>query len=68
MYGLLYECKFLTIEETNKKKSYYVIIKTTFFFKSKQKLFFVKFNIVKIAFKTVIESSQERKYERTIKK
>ena len=27
MYGLLYECKFLTIEETNKKKSYYVIIK-----------------------------------------
>jgi hypothetical protein len=36
--------------------------------KSKQKLFFVKFNIVKIAFKTVIESSQERKYQMTIKK
>ena len=40
----------------------------TFFFKSKQKLFFAKFNIVKIAFKTIIESSQERKYQRTIKK
>jgi hypothetical protein len=30
----------------------------------KQILFFVKFNIVKIAFKTVIESSQEMKYQR----